>query len=367
MMQFHRTPVWITIATVMWLAAGASEARAFLSPLGCDCLTISRLVGETRRHLARAMTEAATMIVEGLREQTRQNSRYLDRQVMAHARIADGQEHNAAMRMRDRFRAQAESGQFDPNPEACLLVDASMTSHKAENNGAATGGAIASEARTWLVGDTPVARRGGVELAAWLNRERQNLREAGDSPDATTDWNLVNEKPTLDLEDERLRRALARLVSNTVNPVPARALTGRDLKTPAGLAESVRRQAATARNHAAISAIQGVLDMRSPRFRADAYRSIADGAHYESPIPPKISELQQLDIRSTAYFAPTPRVIAQRLQKSEEALLQDILDLLSVSTRIAYLRLEQENRNTMVLASILGIMTDTITSNPTPP
>ena len=76
-----------------------------------------------------------------------------------------------------------------------------------------------------------------------------------------------------------------------------------------------------------------------------------------------ISELQALDIRTAAYFVPTSDALELRHIKTEAALLQDLIDLQSINARIALHRLEQESRNAVVLAAILGIMTDGTTAN----
>ena len=337
-------------------------ASAFFGPVGCDCATISRLHGGTRSHVTRQTRDAANTVVEGLRNHSRQTSRHLDRQVEAMKRIADGQEQNAAMRIRDIARAEAESGRFDPNPDYCLLFDASEARARSRKD-ANPGSLAADEAASWASGDRDIIRSHGTKFAAWLARERQELAESGGSDDATTDWGLVFDGPTAELDDPEVRASIARLIANTVEPEPSRPLTDAELATPGGLAESLKRQAASARNNAAIAALEAVLSNAAPRIPSEHFKTIAARSNYGETIPGLISELQQLDIRTASYFAPKPAALDQRQAKTERALLQDIVDIMSLNARIGYRRLELDNRNTVVLAAILGMMTDGSTTN----
>ncbi|MDE0305482.1 MAG: hypothetical protein OXI87_11480 [Albidovulum sp.] len=361
-----RRPVWFAIllaaASVCALLLFPIRASAFFGPVGCDCATVSRLHSGTRSHVTRQTRDAANTVVEGIRKHSGQNSRYLDRQVEAMKRIADGQEQNATMRIRDIVRAEAESGRFDPNPDYCLLFDASEANSNSRKD-ANPGLQAAVEASTWASGDRDVIRTHGTKLAAWLARERRELAGSGGSDDATTDWGMVFDRPTADLDDPDVKASIARLVANTVEPEPRRPLTDAELETPGGLAESLKRQATSARNNAAIAALKSVLSIAAPRIPSEHFNTIAARSHYGKPIPDLISELQQLDIRTTSYFAPKPAALDQRQAKTERALLQDVIDIMSLNARIGYRRLELENRNTVVLAAILGMMTDGSTSN----
>ncbi len=353
------------------LLAGTAASAAFLNPtpamaifgaVGCNCATISQLHSGTRSHVTRQTRDAADTVVEGLRNHARQNSRYLDRQVEAMKRIADGREQNATMRIRNIVRAEAESGRFDPSPDYCLLFDASEAAGQARKD-TNPGILVAADAAAWASGDKEIIAAHGTKLAAWLARERRELADSGGSGDATTDWGLVFNSPTAALDDPSVKASVARLVANTVEPEPRRPLTEYELSTPGGAAESVKRQATAARNNAAIAALEAVLANSAPSIPSDQFRKIAGRSHYRKPIPALLSELQELDIRTASYASPKPSALDQRMIKTERALLQDAIDILSLNARIGYRRLELESRNTVVLAAILGMMTDGSTSN----
>ena len=116
------TCLLVSMAAASILSAAAVEAQF----AGCRCGAIQAMHGVTREHVTYEATEAARHIIEALRLQTQQNSSYLDRQVEAAERIADGTSQNEARLLRSQIRAEAESGRFDPNPDFCLILDTAL-------------------------------------------------------------------------------------------------------------------------------------------------------------------------------------------------------------------------------------------------
>ncbi len=334
---------------------------------GCQCGFIRTLHGDTRDHVSDETTQAAQNIIEAMRAQTRQTSQYLDRQVEAAERIADATAQNQAHLVRSRVRADAESGKFDPNPDFCLVLDTALAADLPQNTDIPSAAAALHGAASWTRGDDETVRTNGLQMAAYLARERTEIINAGGSQDATTDWTLPLSQNTLELDDPLARRSLPRLIANTVDPFPPKPLSDEDLRTPAGLSEAVRRRAAEARNQAALSAIGMSLELASPSLPAGPYRTIAQGTRYSDDIPDVISELQALEIRTAAYYAPDAETLERRHSKNERALLQDLIDLIALNTRIAHLRLQQERHDAVVQAALLGLLTDGTVSNMSPP
>lgn len=332
----------------------------------CRCGAINGFHAETRRHVSEETTEAAGRIVGALKSLSRQNSNYLDRQVEANRRMADGEAQNEARLARSLIRAEAESGRHDPNPDFCLLVDSALVPALPERHQISGINGVTGAATDWSAGHVPVVRENGMRMAAWLAKERERLRDVGGAMDATTDWDFALSRKTLPTDDPEVREALSRLIANTVDPFPPRPLTEGDLKTPAGLAEAVRRRAAEARNRAAIAAIGTVLEFAEPAHPATPYRNIAAQSRRVQELPELLSERQTLDIRIAAYNEPNAETLDRRHSKTERALLQDLIDLQSLNARISYLRLSQEAGNTVLLAAILGILTDGTTANLVP-
>ncbi|MCY3878950.1 MAG: hypothetical protein OXF74_07200 [Rhodobacteraceae bacterium] len=346
-------------AALLLIAASPAEAQI----AGCRCGAIRGMHAETQRHVTREATEAASQIVGALRQHSQQNSRYLDRQVEAAERIADGAALNQAKLLRSGQRAEAESGRFDPNPDFCLVLDTALQPELPPRPSVAT---AIQGAADWSRGAAEPVAVNGLRMAAYLAGEREEIRHAGGADDATTEWKRILDQPTLDIEDPELRRALPRLIANSIDPFPPRPLRAEELREPAGLSEAVRRRAAEARNQAAIAAVAFPLELASPTLAAKPYRTIAARARYRRDIPDIISELQALEIRIAAYHVPDAETLELRHGKTERGLLQDLIDLEALNTRIAYLRLLQESRNAIVQAAILGLLTDGTVANTEP-
>ena len=347
-------PIMLALVVLLAGVAVSDRARAF----GCNCGVIASLHSQTRQHVTVEATEAARHIIEALRLQARQNSRHLDRQVEAERRMADGMAQNDARMLRSEFRARAESGLHDPNPDFCLIMDAALEPKLPEEISMPAARTVVRHATDWSFGRTRPVVENGVRMARWLADERDSIKNAGGAIDATTEWSTMLNRPTLELADPNTRQALTRLVANTVDPFPPKPLTEGQLKTPAGLSEAVRRRAAESRNQAAIAAIEAVLEIASPSEYAAPYRKIAERSRYDRSIPDIISELQALEIRAAAYHSPTAEALETRHAKTDRALLQDLIDLQSLNLRINHLRLVQEARSAIVLAAMLGLMTD---------
>ena len=338
------------------VASGIPDGEALA--LGCPCGVVGAAHARTRDHVSSETTEAAQDIIRALREQTRQTSSHIDRQVEAARRIADGSAQNDAMRMRDGFRAAAESGRFDPNPDYCLLIDMAEESLGVPPPDILAATAVADDVTAWTLGGDPAVRANGVRMAVYLEAEHQALAGIGGVADPTTDWTVVSGTPTAPLADAAVRKAVARLIANTITPFPPAPLSAEAQETPAGLSEAAIRRAADARDQAAMNAIAPALDLATPDEPSAAYRALANRARYREAIPEQISELQRLDIRTMAYFAPRTEALEMRHGKTEQALLQDLIDVASLQARIDYLRLNQDMRTAILLAAMLGIMTD---------
>ena len=347
------------LAASLWVWPTSSSAQF----AGCNCGTVRLMHKDTQSHMTQETTQAAQQVIEALRAHSQQNSRYLDRQVEAAERISDAGSQNDALLARSKARAEAESGKFDPNPDFCLLIDTAIEAELPSNMDIPSAAAVADRAASWSRGEAEPIVVNGLTLAAFLARERDEIRSAGGAKDATTEWQMTFAKPTLDLTDTQIRQALPRLIANTIDPFPPIPLSDDDLRTPAGLSEAVLRRATEARNQAAISSIEYSLRLLSPSISSKPYQTIAERSRYDREIPDLISEQQALAIRGSAYYMPNAETLEIRHTKTERALLQDVLDLLSIQTRIAHLRLEQESRAAIVQAALLGLLTDGSTSN----
>ena len=356
--KYSRFQISLMTFLLIFLASGsAAQFR------GCQCGAIRAMHSDTQSHITLETTESARNIIDAMRSQTQQNSRYLDRQVKAAERIADASSQNNAQLERSRIRAASESGRFDPNPDYCLVLDTAITPVLPVELIATSASSLVQNASAWSRGKVAPVVANGLQMAAFLAREREEIKAVAGSLDATTDWAYMLERPTLDFSTETKQRAVSRLISNTVDPFPSKPLSEEDLRTPEGLSEAVRRRATEARNQTAFSAIELSLNLVSPSIPATPFRNIAARSRYDGEIPDIISELQALDIRINAYYAPDAETLEMRHTKTERALLQDLIDLLALNTRMAHLRLQQESRSAILQAALLGLLTDGTTTN----
>ena len=354
---------FLTISALFVALATAQPSWALFGP-GCQCSTISSYHTSTQKHVSRETTQTARLIIEALRAHSAQQSSYLDRQVEAHKRIVDGEQQNHSMRLRDQFRAEAESGRFDPNRDFCHLVD--MARLPSNRIPLPVVQVITKAADGWSQGRHEIVRQNGVRMAAWLQQEKEQVGTIGNIEHPTTNWGLLTDHATIPINEPFVAEALTRLTANTVDPIPSIPLTSEDLQTPAGLSEAVVRDAIHARKQAAMRAIEYTIGMYLPQEPSDAYKTLSQLSQYDKDVPDEISLVQALDIRSMMYFAPALPTLDGRLAKNERALLQDLIDLNSLNTRINFLRLEQEARNSIVLAGILASITDNGYTNMTP-
>ena len=331
----------------------ATPAWSLFGP-GCQCGTISGYHDDTQSHVSVETTQAAKEIITALKAQTQQNSAYLDRQVEAIKRIADAEQQNETLRLREKIRAKAESGEYDPNPNSCLQYDIALTEQNLHLALPPNAKQIIHSVHKWSDGKTVPVQENGIRLAAWLLEEKKQIGSVAGIENPTSDWRLIFDNPTIATTDPVASSALTRLVANTIHALPPAPLAPHELQTPAGIAETVYRNSIAARRSAAMEAIGYGIDIRMPTTDATIYRTIADASHYDRYIPDYIGDLQKLDIRTQFYHVPSEDTLDMRLAKNEKGLLQDLIDVMSLNARINYLRLEVETRNSAVLAALLG-------------
>lgn len=319
---------------------------------GCNCGTIRGFHQETRNYLADRIREAADRIIEALKGHSAQNSAFLDKQIEANKRIADAEQVNDTMRERMKIRAEAESGKFDPNPVACLI--ASLFS--GGGGGAGQGGGNGSDAingfAAWASGANPAVMAGGAALGKYITDQQKQM--GGKS----TDFSVPYQHPTMPANDP----AVQAMVNNLLMAAPPRPITEAESKTPVGVAEIARREQVNAALRASAQGLAFSLNMRTPVAPAAPYKALlakesAPGS-YNNPIPETIAELQQLDIRTIARYAPNEASLLRRGAMNEKALLMEIVDELSIANRLAYMNVELDSRNSVALAAITGLLAD---------
>jgi hypothetical protein len=310
------------------------------------------------------MEETTRRIIEAMALAAAQNTAVVQQQTEAGRRIADAQELNDTDRLRQQVRAAAESGAFDPNPFSCQLADIFEAN---QGSGAATdGAAVTQQAVNRVTGEDEDVQAGGARVARSVVDARDEYDGFQGSRNATTDWSLVLENPTIDLSDPDMQGVLGWVVSNSIDATPERAMTDAELQTPEGMARAAEAQQRLARQRAAIETINMSLNMRTPVLTDNGtYRGMADDSAYNRPVGDRLSELQQLDIQTVYHYAPGPnRLYGTGGQENglddmnEKGWLEEIHRIMSINARINYVRLELENRNAITNALILAALSD---------
>lgn len=307
-----------------------------------------------------SITEQTAEVIQALRGQARENTNYQQMQIEANQRIADANAVNDTNRLKDEIRAEAESGAFDPNPFSCMLVDIF-----ADGSGATpirNGSAVGQQVNDWVAGDHPAVKAGGATLTKHVSDKQQEFAGFRNSPNATTDWRLLMEEPTLDLSDPRMAEVAKLIMQNSIDSTPPREVSDEERLTPSGLDRIAADQQRSGRMNAATDTVTFANNLRSNVISGeslDTYRTMAADSAYNRPIGDTMSELQQLDIMTVWNYAPR----GERLEKltgsmSEKAWLFEIHRALSIQTRIDFLALELATRNANVNALVLATLND---------
>lgn len=326
---------------------------------------IMQAIEEQTEDLKEKMEETTQRIIEAMALAAGENTAGLQRQTEASRRIADAQELNETDRMRQEVRAAAESGAFDPNPFSCSLLD--IFESNRGSGSPASGGGITQPAVNRITGDDANVQAGGARVARSVVDARDEFAGFQGSVNATTDWSLMLDNPTIDLSDGDMQAVLSWIVTNSVDALPERAMTEEELQTPEGMARAAEAQQRLARQRAAIETINMSLNMRSPALTDSqgTFAGMADDSAYNRPVPERLSELQQLDIRTVYHYAPGPNRIngtnGQQnglIHMNEKGWLQEIHTIMAINARINFVRLELENRNAITNALILAALSD---------
>jgi len=318
----------------------------------------TRAVRETRQEVR----DTGDRIIEALRLHAAEGSAYADKQIEAQRRFMDAAEINESERLRQEFRARAESGDFDPSPAICLLAGLFR------GGGGAAVGTIGTQTAQAAVSQTsgadPAVRQGSTALARSVLDRRDQMRGRLGVQDPTVDPGAILINPTIGSSGED-QEALTMLMRNLIDPAPPRPVTSAEIMTPEGTMRAFQRSIQETRNNASREVAAMLVNMRTPvQPLGDAggggtFRAYLDDiANYNRPLPAgdMISELQALDIRTLRHYAPKPEVFQERAAMSDKGLLQEMLDAISITNRLLYVSLELDSRRAMVETQILSTL-----------
>lgn len=307
-------------------------------------------------------------LIEGLMGQARENSNFQQLQVEASQRIEDASEVNATNRLRDEFRAKAESGNYDPNPYSCLLLDLFGSESSGSGGGSSpevSGSTVLEDVSDYLSGDDPIVKGGGTGLSKHISDKHDEYTGFLGSKSGDTDWGLLASDSTIDLEDPKMAEVAELIVRNTLDSTPDRPVTDAEKLTPAGLDRIAKSVEKSARLAAAGESIKMTLNMRTPVLTGapiETYRKmVAESAYNRGELPNTISELQQIDITTIWHYAPIGKrqeVLSNSGGMNVQGWLYELHRITSLLTRINYIQLELASRDAVVNAAILATLND---------
>ncbi|WP_411840044.1 hypothetical protein [Paracoccus sp. ME4] len=335
--------------------AQANNIISQLRTLNQNTKSVGDNVKDVERQVENSVKEAADRIIAALRNHSGEQSAYQDKQIEASRRITDAAEMNQTQRMRQEFRAKAESGAYDPNPGLCLLSGLYRDDGSAPET--PRGSTTVAAAKALANGADPAVQEGTTARDSRQFAERKALASAMGSNDATADVAAILQNPTITMETENDRRAAERLVRNLVDPVPPVPVTSNEIVSAGGLARAAARTRQETRNSTSGEVIAMLMNMRTQVGDTEPWQPYLDDiSNYNRPVGDRLSELQQIDIRTLRHYAPKPEVFQERAAWSDRQLLQEILDVQSINTRIAFLQLELDSRRAAVETQMLSIM-----------
>lgn len=375
-------PAGPCLGALLALLLGAAAAEAGSCPCAAirafhlETLEVMRDEGRMTRDLTGSSVEWQTgklnansdinteKLIEALRRHARESANHQRMRVEAEGRIEDAAQINAVNRLRDEFRAAAESGEYDPNPSSCLIVDIFGSDDSRLTPAEASGDAVTEGVAEWVAGDHPAVRLGGANLSKHVADQRDEFAGFGGSGRATTDWGLLLDSPTIDLSDPDLSELAGVIVRNALDSTPEREVTAEERLTPLGLDRIARNEEKASRLRAAAESIEMVLGLRAAVIEGppvETFRGMAADSAYARDVPDKLSELQQLDILTMWNHAPAGErleTLANTGGMNEKAWLYELHRLLALNARVNYLLLETAGRDAIVNAAILATIND---------
>lgn len=352
--------------TMMLVATDGISHQAMAGCAGCARETTLRKTNSILKDIRSAQNntrkevrESADRIIAALKLQTGEQSAHFDKQIEAQKRITDAAQQNDSVRLRQEFRAAAESGAQDPSPDLCIIAGLFKNGGSGTPAGAqAVGSAGSLSIRAETDGADPAVAQGGVALAKSIVDASLQYKGRMGSIDPTTDPRLLVEEPTSQAKDATDEAAIDRLARNMTNPFPDKPVSADQLSTPEGQALASAKKIQTLRAATSQELIAMVRNMREAKGPVNAqWQDRIDGiSDYQSTVGDKISELQGLDIRTLYYYAPNAETLQKRQVMSEKALLQTLIDNVSIGNRLAYLNLQMNTRRGMVETQILSAL-----------
>ena len=328
----------------------------------CSCAGVQNIVNRARIDINNHTTDVGNYIVESILKGVAQLSAYSKRETEAARRIAEGQDQNAVLRERQKIRALAEGGRYDPSASGCIDLSGILNFGGGQTSQGVGGIDISNLSRNRSYGNGAAGaavRTGGLALAQEIVVDRDALRNVGGFADPTSDVRLLTEAMTLDTSDQQVAQALARMVNNMVDPLPPKPITEQEAKTSTGLAHIASRQIDATRRSASHAVFTYLGDLAAPTgggALADWAKKAA-GPAYPNNVGDKVSKLQAMDIFVHSRF-PNPGWHQQLAKMSPDAVMRELALTQALNLYVNWERFNLERRDSAVNAALLSAIVD---------
>lgn len=346
------------VATALVLSLTASGPAT----AACSCAGVRNIVRDARINVNNHTTEVGNYIVDNILRGVAQLSAYSKRETEAAKRIAEGRDQNAVLRERQKIRAAAEGGRYDPAVSGCIDLSGIINFGGGQTSQGVGGIDVANLSRNRSYGNgaagAPV-RSGGLALAQEIRLDRDNLRNVGGFADPTSDVRLLTEAITLDTSDQQVAQAYARMINNMVDPLPPKPVTLEEAKTPAGLARIAARQIDATRRSASHAVFTYLGDIATPTGGTELadWARAAAGPAYPNAVGDKVSSLQAVDIFVQSRFA-NPDWHQSIARMSPDAVNRELLLTQALDLHVNWMRFGLERRVAAVEAAALASTID---------
>lgn len=337
-----------TIAITSALPAAAWRATEFTLR---DVRTNTRQTRDEVRELRNDVRSQSRLLMDALRMQTGEQSSYADKQIEAFKRIQDAGQQNDTDRVRQQIRAKAESGEFDPNPDACLLVDL----FGAGGAGAGSGSAgIGAQGTVVVQGAMAERAEIGAMGAASATREMANKEVIIDGHDATKRVSTFLEEPSVDMNDPQMKQAAQDFLLKLMDSSPMVPVPASELNRSEGVAKKAAQETRMNRDSIVAENWAMVNNMSSTVLDGAPLQAWAEGTPYNREIGDKASELQAIDVMTVRHYAPSSDEASKSVQVG--VTLQKLHHLTSLMARMQYMQLELDRRSLMTQSAMLAKM-----------
>lgn len=350
-----------TFAKTLLFAGTALASVTFgsVAMAACSCGGVQNIVYRAQENINSHTTDVGNQITQTILKGVAQLSAYQNRAIEANTRTQDAAQMAETIRERQKARAAAEGGRYDPAASACLDLSGIFNIGKSGQGVAGYGGNdVANASRNWSYGNEAIGKpvaEGGLAVANSIIADRDQLKNVGGLADPTSDVRLLTDAITLDTSDGDISKAYVRMINNMVDPIPPKPITQAEMKSPAGVAQVAARQVDATRRSAAHAIYSYLGDIAAPTGGQElanwAKSAVTESYPYE--VGNHVSELQAVDIFVRSRFT-NPEWHQELAGMSPAAVQREQLLTQALNLHVDWMRFNLERRQASAIAAILS-------------